>query len=115
MEKIIAQLEAILKRLGTPQDLETPEFEGLNRDWLTATAQLGAMTEGALRDAVAADPFLKPRLQLLVERLPWVSSGLIRHKTEVADQLAAHNRKMQSARQGYGRQESGVVLVRHQA
>lgn len=115
MEKIILQLETILKRLGRPQELESPELEDLNRDWLSATAGLSALSEEELKGAVAVNPFLKPRLQLLVERLAEVNVGLLDHKMEIAEQLMAQNRKMQSKRRGYGGAGSNLSLLRQQA
>ncbi|HIJ84044.1 MAG TPA: hypothetical protein HPQ00_07550 [Magnetococcales bacterium] len=115
MEKILTQLEAIFNRLEVPQELESSELESLDRDWHQVTAQLDALSEESMRRQVVRDPFLKPRLQILVERLPQISAVLGLHKMEVAEQLRAQNRKLQSMRQGYGRTESKVVLYRHQA
>lgn len=114
-ETIIMQLEAIFRRLGVPQGLESPELEELNRDWLAATAALNALSERELKGAVAVNPFLKPRLKLLVERLAEVNVGLLAHKTEIAGQLMAHNRKIQSTRRGYGGSVGNLSLLRQQA
>ncbi|MBF0109001.1 MAG: hypothetical protein HQL76_07500 [Magnetococcales bacterium] len=114
-ERIISRLEDLFKRLERPETLDAAALEELNNDWLTATRRLDALPEEEMKRAGAFDPFLKVRLELLVERLPRIREGLISCKGEVSQQLMAQNRRLQSARRGYGRKESGLVLVRYQA
>ncbi|MBF0146012.1 MAG: hypothetical protein HQL84_04375 [Magnetococcales bacterium] len=115
LAQTIVWLESILKRLEAPRELTPEELETLTRDWLAATARLDDLSEQEMRKAVAADPFLKPRLQRLVEQLPLISADLGAFKSEVASELMAQNRRLQSVRRGYGRAANPLVLVRYQA
>lgn len=115
VEAVVVWLETILRRLEKPDELASPELEQLNQDWLEATDQLSRFSSEELRSAASRDPFLKPRLQLLVEQLAQVTSGLGDYKGVIAQQIMAHNRRMQSMRQGYGRAAKSLTLMSRQA
>ncbi|MBF0434722.1 MAG: hypothetical protein HQL77_05035 [Magnetococcales bacterium] len=115
VETVVVWLETILRRLEKPDELAVPDLERLNQDWLEATDRLHHLSEEELRQAAANDPFLKPRLQMLVEQLARVTSGLNECKGEVSQQIMAHNRRMQSMRQGYGRAAKSLILMSRQA
>ncbi|MBF0423192.1 MAG: hypothetical protein HQL73_09395 [Magnetococcales bacterium] len=115
LETIIARLEAVFKRLQASEALGAAELAELNGEWVGATGHLRALTEEEIQEGTAADPFLKPRLQRLVEELPRMTAGLNDHKGVVSQQIMAQNRRIQSMRQGYGRSATTLTLVSRQA
>ncbi|MBF0271224.1 MAG: hypothetical protein HQL98_03975 [Magnetococcales bacterium] len=111
---IVARLNAVLDQCATPEMLSAQQFDGLMRVWDVGMAELESLTD-RFPDGVTPGDGTRERLNRLVKRINEVQPILLRHKSEVADQLFSENRRVQSLRQGYGAAAQGSRRFHHRA
>lgn len=111
---IVQRLDALLDQFATPETLSGEQLAALVGAWDTGMEQLEALTS-RFPDGVAPGDGTRERLIRLVERINEIQPVLVRHKSEVADQLFSENRRVQSLRRGYGAVVNGPGLFHHRA
>ncbi|MBF0177737.1 MAG: hypothetical protein H7833_21335 [Magnetococcus sp. DMHC-1] len=115
MDDTLDRLEQLLNLMAKPDEIEMDRLMCLTGEWEGVVQLL--LLESRVRSHLAEDKVRwRVRLEGLLARLPEIHAGLVAYQSEVAAQLYAENRRVQSlqkARDGlYRRQEP---LVRCQA
>ncbi|MBF0628178.1 MAG: hypothetical protein HQL91_08140 [Magnetococcales bacterium] len=111
---ILQRLHALLDQCAAPEVLSGEELAVLMGEWDREMIRLESFTDH-FPDGVTPGDGTRERLNRLVKRINEVQPVLVRHKSEVADQLFSENRRVQALRQGYGAVVNGPSLFRHQA
>ncbi|MBF0191431.1 MAG: hypothetical protein HQL99_09900 [Magnetococcales bacterium] len=114
MIDIVARLNALLDQCAAPETLSAAQFDGLMKAWDAGMAELERFTD-RFPDGVTPGDGTRERLNRLVQRINAVQPILLRHKSEVADQLFSENRRVQSLRRGYGAAAQGSRLFHQRA
>ncbi|MBF0179853.1 MAG: hypothetical protein HQM03_07490 [Magnetococcales bacterium] len=99
--ELLFRLEGLLDRLAEPERLDGEDVGEVMAQWDEDMAALEALT-AKFPDGVTPGDGTRERLTRFVKRIAEVQPELVKHKSEVADQLFAENRRMQSLRRGYG-------------
>ncbi|MBF0295383.1 MAG: hypothetical protein HQL96_09360 [Magnetococcales bacterium] len=101
LPELLWRLESLLDRLAAPERLDGEEVGEMIALWDEEMAALEAIT-ARFPEGVTPGDGTRERLIRFVKRIDEVQPELVRHKSEVADQLFAENRRVQSMRRGYG-------------
>lgn len=111
---IIQELDEILDRLQLPEELDADQLAALMSAWDQGMARLEPFTQ-RFPDGVAPGDGTRERLTRLVKRIQEIQPLLMRHKSEVADQLFSENRRVQALRRGYDAVVRDSGLFHHRA
>ncbi|NGZ05625.1 MAG: hypothetical protein G8237_04650 [Magnetococcales bacterium] len=110
--EIVQRLDGLLDRLAAPEGLDAEALAGLMVVWDREMVQLERFTS-RFPEGVTPGDGTRERLTRLVGRIQEIQPVLMRHKSEVADQLFSENRRVQALRRGYGAAVQGSRLFHH--
>ncbi|MGN7611469.1 hypothetical protein ACQZV8_05210 [Magnetococcales bacterium HHB-1] len=96
MEEILSRLEKLQDLLSDPKGLDDDTLGELPKVWEESVKELVEKAELVKKTPEAAH--WKERLNRIVNRLPEIQSTLSRYQSEIADQIASENRRLQALR-----------------
>ncbi|MBF0137814.1 MAG: hypothetical protein H7833_04310 [Magnetococcus sp. DMHC-1] len=98
MDDTLDRLEKLLDLMARPDQIEDERLSSLTEEWEGVVQLL--LLESQVKTNRATDKVRwRERLDGLLRRLPDIQSGLTAYQSEVAEQLYAENRRLQSLRQ----------------
>lgn len=112
--ELLTRLDLLLNRLATPEEIDADALDELMAAWDREMARLEELT-ARFPDGVTPGDGTRERLTRFVRRMAEIQPVLMRHKSEVADQLFSENRRVQALRRGYGTAMGGATLFHHKA
>ncbi|MBF0141960.1 MAG: hypothetical protein HQL57_02330 [Magnetococcales bacterium] len=102
METTLGRLEELARLLERPELLDGESVGAMAQEWESAVLGLVQDHEARVASGRKAPLGVKRRLTGLLERLPAITAALATHRSEIARQLLAENRRLQAMRFEYG-------------
>ncbi|MBF0427953.1 MAG: hypothetical protein HQL94_03455 [Magnetococcales bacterium] len=114
IEETLLRLHAIMDRLSEPQPLSGEDIAELVQAW---DVDMGSLESHVDRfpESITSGDGTREKIVEFVHRIAEVQPILVRHKSEIAEQLFSENRRVQSMRSGYGAAIRGSGMLNHKA